>query len=300
MSIIENIYKLEIPKIVETNVKGYEFIASVFIAISTQQLRRVLIDFEDCIRFDGNLASALGAILDKLVSNGYEIWLTSPKSEKVRKILSMNHFLRAWKIETQIEDKEDFIPYSRFEKEDSNSFKDYIDGQLMKKKRFPIHTALAGEKIVESIFEIYANAIMHGDTKYVYSCGEYQESNHILNMTIVDCGITICENVNSFKKIKGLNCLNDVEAIIWAFEEGNTTKPETGGLGLALLKEFIKQNNGALQVVSSRGMVSIQSDKMEQNLLRTSFPGTIVNMRFNFNDKKHYYLLNEIGRNNLL
>ena len=68
----------------------------------------------------------------------------------------------------------------------------------MHKQRFPSHSELAGEKILESIYEIYANAVSHGETKYVYSCGEYKEMTCVLDMTIVDCGVTIPMKVNDF------------------------------------------------------------------------------------------------------
>ena len=179
------------------------------------------------------------------------------------------------------------------DKNDQVKFKKYIDSELIHKQKFPAHTDLVGDKMVESICEIYANAIMHGKSDYVYACGEYQEDDKILNMTIVDCGETVAKNVNSFFEGKGKPQVSSAEAIEWAFVSGNTTKTDTGGLGLAILKEFIDQNQGSLQMISDTGMLELNNGMVKQESLNNSFPGTIVNMKFNFADSKKYFMAYE-------
>ncbi|WP_147473867.1 hypothetical protein [Chryseobacterium nematophagum] len=45
------------------------------------------------------------------------------------------------------------------------------------------------------------------------------------------------------------------EAIVWAMKMGNTTKTGSnpGGLGLAVIFEFIEKNKGKIQVISADG-----------------------------------------------
>ena len=74
-------------------------------------------------------------------------------------------------------------------------------------------------------------------------------------------------------------------------------------MGLAQLKEFIRMNNGSLDIISGNGWVSLRGQEEEAHILSTSFPGTIVNLNFNFDDKDYYYMNNEqqpIDINNLL
>lgn len=283
----------EIPEFLQTDRSGYTFLADLYHSISGQEDRELTVDFSKTSIVDGNLAAALGAILDKLVGEGFTILLSSPRSKKVRQVLSRNHFFQAWKVNTNTEDRENYIDYKRFKSNDSASFKQYIDEGLIHKQKFPQHTELVAEYIIENIYEIYTNAIMHGRTDFVYSCGEYNELKHILEMTIVDCGLTIPGNVNNYFRSKQQCQCSDCDAINWAFVEGNTTKNIPGGLGLAILRDFIKMNDGSIQVVSGCGMIEIHGNEVEQFLLDVEFPGTIVNMKFNFDDKKGYFMTSE-------
>ncbi len=289
-------YKIDISKYVKTDKKGYEFISSIYHTIHTikdKADKEINIDFSQCQLFDANLASALGAVLDKLVDDGFSIWLASPTSKGVRRSLSRNQFFQAWKVETNIEDKENFINYRKFRRENSEDFKRYIDKELLQKQKFPKCTKLVGERITENIYEIYTNAITHGETDYVYSCGEYDVSKHTLDMTIVDCGLTIPSNVNSFMVKQGRTELDACKAIEWAFEDGHTTKSTPGGLGLAILKQFIEFNGGCLQMVSGEAFLEYSNNGMKSVFLDIPFPGTIVNMKFNFDDEKRYLLESE-------
>ena len=286
--------------IVKTNAKGYEHLISLFQELLDSDDNAVQCNFSDCVEFDANLAAVLGVLLDILVENGKNVYITKPKGKHVRRCLARNKFLSAFDIETETEDKERYIQYNRFSTSDSTQFKEYIETGLVEKQKFPMHTYQAGKYIVENIYEIFANAITHGDCKYVYCCGEYKDSSNppVLDMTIVDCGNTIYKNVNDFLGNK--NALPPCEAIRWALKEGHTTKRITGGLGLAQIESFICQNKGELQIVSDRGMCELKNGVWNDITLRNRFPGTIVNMKFNFEDTNLYYLKNEVDFNNLL
>jgi len=95
--------------------------------------------------------------------------------------------------------------------------------------------------------------------------------------------------------------LTPCQAIRWALIDGNTTKNIPGGLGLSTLLEFLRLNQGAMQIVSGLGMVEFKHNQLTDYVLSKSFDGTIVNMEFNFNDNKNYRLANEqIDLSNLL
>lgn len=291
----------KIPKIVLTDRNGYEFLARFDSKFSKLTNSGIVIDFDNCDMFDANLSSALGALLDRLVSRSNSVYLKLRDDHDVTKSLSRNGFLTAWSHGFTEEEKENFIIYRKFHRNNSSEFKEYVDEWLISKQKFPKHTDLAGEKILESIFEIYANAVTHGETDYVYCCGEYKPDTSSLDMTIVDCGTTIPSNVNNFLYSKGLDVLSPTDAIKWALVSGNTTKQYAGGLGLAILKDFVRMNNGCLQMVSGTAFLDFSSESMESYLLDVSFPGTIVNMKFNFNDNKNYFMESErVNLNDLL
>ena len=283
-----------------TNAKGYEHLISIYRELLEVEEQSVQCDFSNCTNFDANLASVLGALLDALVANGKKVYLTRPKGKSVRRCLARNKFLEAFDVKTGVEDKERYIQYKRFSTTDSNEFKQYIEDGLIKKQKFPMHTEQAGIYIIENIYEIFANAITHGDCKYVYCCGEYKDNTMppVLDMTIVDCGKTIFKNVIDF--LGETSLMTPCEAIRWALKEGNTTKKITGGLGLAQIENFIRENKGELQIVSDKGMCELKNGVWSDSTLDNRFPGTIVNMKFNFEDSKLYYMKEEIDFNDLL
>lgn len=288
-------YDFYIEKNIRTEIDGYAAIARLYKEVHNQKDISLRINFSHCIHFDANLASVLGALIDLLIEEGYKVWITRPLYTGVRRILSRNQFLKAFQIDTSNEDRETFIPYRKFSQTESDDFKKYIDDELISKQKFPKHTELVGRNINESIFEIYVNAITHGSSKSVYCCGEYKPDVEIprLDVTIVDCGNTIYKNVCDYCIRKGLDSLNSFEAIEWAIQEGNTTKESTGGLGLSLIKDFIDLNKGLLQIKSSDGFWEYENGKVNSRFMENIFPGTIINMEFNFNDDKFYYMSEE-------
>ncbi|MBE6311451.1 MAG: hypothetical protein E7080_10440 [Bacteroidales bacterium] len=289
-----------VSNIVKTNAEGYEHLISLYQDLLKSDDNVVQCNFYNCVDFDANLASVLGVLLDLLVEKGKAVYITRPKGKHVRRCLARNKFLKAFDIETDTEDKERYIQYNKFSTSDSTDFKEYIKIGLIDKQKFPMHTEQAGKYIVENIFEIFANATTHGDCEYVYCCGEYKDNCNppVLDMTIVDCGNTIYKNVNTF--LRNRQNFSPCEAIRWALKEGNTTKSNTGGLGLAQIESFIRQNKGELQIVSDRGMCELKNGVWNDITLENRFPGTIVNMKFNFEDTKLYYLKTEVDFNNLL
>ena len=291
--------KFDVHTRVVTDKNGYDFLARLYYDINSSPKDLHVIDFSNCIYFDANLAAALGAILEELKSSGHRFNLRMSHKGSIFKTLARNGFLKIWLPEAISKEKENFIRYYRFPSDSANAFKQYIDEWLIKKQKFPKHTELAGNKIQESIYEIYANAVGHGKTEYVYSCGEYNTDFHTLDMTIVDCGKTIPFNVNNHLSNIGYPPLESADALKWAIKRGNTTKTIPGGLGLYILTEFIKLNEGSLQIVSGDAFLEYQNGTIMADKLNNIFPGTIVIMKFNFDFYYKYLLVTELEENRI-
>ncbi len=293
-------YILYIPKHVSTDSTGYECLSALYYEALNQEDKEIKYNFDKCKIFDANLSAVLGALFDALTSAGKKVYLTTPKNETVKHTLARNNFFRSFQPEQPIDETDDYVNYMKFSASDSELFKEYIEKELFKKTKFPKHTEKAGKQIKTSIYEIFVNATTHGKCDFVYGCGEYKPDKRppVLDMTIVDCGQTIYKEVNNFF---GKEEHSPCSAIKWAMQEGNTTKKDTGGLGLSELHTFISLNKGALQIVSDCGMVEFRNGVWSEKPLSVPFPGTIVNMKFNFNDNKIYYIATEnIDINNLL
>ena len=121
------------------------------------------------------------------------------------------------------------------------------------------------------------------------------EKNRI-EFTIVDTGIGFKEKVNQ----RFNSNLEAYQAIEWAVRDKNTTKQGiTGGIGLAVLKEFIEKNKGKMQIVSGDGFYQFDSSGIKTKLFDGSFPGTIVNLQFCTDDFNNYSLVEEIDVNDI-
>ena len=64
-------------------------------------------------------------------------------------------------------------------------------------------------------------------------------------------------------------------------------------MGLAQLKQFIRMNNGSLDIISGNGWISLKGQEEQSKILSSAFPGTIVNLNFNFDDQDYYFMSSE-------
>ena len=147
------------------------------------------------------------------------------------------------------------------------------------------------EKIQIILSELIANIKMH--VGYNSNCKGY------IGACVEDSGnskkylyITIANNCKSIKGILLDNKMEfntDVEAIFWTLKKTNSTRndKETGGIGLYLLRKFIKQLEGKIIIASGKVIISMDENcYIEENEnfievkekinLNAYFNGTII------------------------
>lgn len=285
-----------ISQYVKADKAGYDFLSELYESMRNVQTEDIFVDFGRCREFDANLSAVLGAFLDKLTDDGHHLFLRSPKLPGVKRALSRNKFFKAFDLETKYEDRENYIDYRRFDVSETQDFKQYIYLELIQKERFPSCSDKAKLKIIESIYEIFANAVSHSGSKRVYCCGEVHKrmGKTMLDITFVNLGKSVVENVNNYLTGRDKASIDSCKTLEWAFVEGNTTKHVPGGLGLSILKQFIAMNEGTIQMVSGDAMLEINGDIPTNTKLDRWFPGTIVTVEFNCNDTKTYMMTDEI------
>lgn len=250
------------------------------------------IDMSDCWWLDANMCAAMGAILYP-----FSGVITVPGIKYgIEEILQKNGFLTNFGFNR--EKKQDThgttIEYQRFNKEDSKSFKEYVAHHFIG-KGIPNMSPALHKKFRESIAEIFENALEHSETEHgIFACGQYFPWNRRLDFSIADLGIGIRNNIH--RKI-GLN-MSSENAISWALEGDNTTRQreegKPGGLGLKLIKEFIRLNNGKIQIISDAGYWCYYKNEITTDHFPSPFPGTVVNIEINTADKQSYCLASEI------
>ena len=245
------------------------------------------------------MSATLGAILDLFTKsfNGIHFdYFDFPNTKKsIEQILLKNDFLTFYGKKRKVDINHTTIKFQKLTPNDAKYFKNYVIEELIGREELPKMTKAVKEKIVESIYEMFVNAQIHSETENIYTCGQFFPAKNTIEFTIVDTGIGIKEKVNKFLNVN----LTSSQAIKWAIIDTHSTKDVTGGIGLALLKEFIEKNNGKMQIVSDSGFYEFGKYGEFSKEFQGRFPGTIVNLQFNTNDNCNYCLKNEININDI-
>lgn len=247
--------------------------------------------------FAANMSAALGAILDKFMENSNIIHFDYI-SPDIETILQKNDFLTYFGRKRAIDINNTTIKFQKLRPTDGKYFRKYVIEELIEGHITDLPQMSKGvkEKIVEAIYEIFVNAQIHSETNFIYTCGQFFPNKNKIEFTIVDTGIGFREKINRRFKSN----LRATQAIKWAVEENKTTKEGiSGGLGLALLKEFVNANKGKMQIISNDGFYQFNDDREILNEFRGEFPGTIVNLQFRTDDNNNYSLAGEIDINDI-
>jgi len=286
--------KIHIPVSVCSDYEGYNFFANLHNKLQKLQFEHVVFDFSRNTWFEANLCAVLGAIINQAGT-----WFNQVTMEglapKQQDIFSRNHFLASLGGQKILDYNDTTIKYRRNKLADDKLIKEFLYSELINKHDFPKLSNAARNEIIRSIFEIYSNAIIHGDCTEVFSCGQFypRKAPPRIDFTIVDIGRTIKSNVSDYLK----KDVPGIDAIRWALQENNTTKPKEknipGGLGLKIICDFVRLNNGKVQIVSSNGYWQLANGHEETRTINAPFPGTLVNLEFNLDDQSFYYLKEE-------
>lgn len=282
---------IRIPEQIENTFIGYQDISKMFDKTQNEEFENIIFDFKDCKWFNANLLSVFGALIDNLESKFNNINIINLNYD-IKSVFKKNGFYSILKGIKSIDYWGTTMKYQKFKTMDEILFSKYLDSELFNKKSMPTMSSGLNKKIKENIFEIFNNAIIHSGCEYIYTCGQYYPQKKRIDLSIVDIGKTIRDNVKGFlnRNISG------EDAIQWATEESNTTQVGEipGGLGLKLLREFLLMNKGKLQIISDNGFWEERDKGMiEKKEIDICFPGTIVNLEINTSDEKEYRLNSE-------
>jgi hypothetical protein len=281
---------LALPQI-ERNYQGFASLIQLAEQVEELSYTRLEIDMRAATWLDANMCAPLGAILYKTSRNLNTVRFVNIPAQ-VEKILAKNGFLSNYGY-TRLQDTwNTTIQYTRFEQKDDRYFASYIERHF-KSSAIPKMSDPLRKKFWESIFEIFSNAVIHSETQLgIFACGQFFPKKNRLDFSIADLGIGIQNNLRQKREIH----LPAEQAINWAMEGRNTTKTGSipGGLGLKLLREFIRLNQGHVQIVSNQGYwEQLPDGTIAMKTFSFPFPGTVVNLEINTADPNTYRLSSE-------
>ncbi|MDR3327615.1 MAG: ATP-binding protein [Prevotellaceae bacterium] len=278
---------------IDNTYESYQSIISFYQANKDKGFDSIQLELHNF--FAANMSAALGAVLDLFTEslNDINFDYISPQIEQ---ILLKNDFLTYYGKSRAIDVNHTTIKFQKLKPTDCKFFKTYVIEGLVDRDELPKMSAVVKEKIVEAIYEVFVNAQIHSETNFIYTCGQFYPNKNKIEFTIVDTGIGFKNRIN-----KRFNSnLSATKAIEWAVEDKKTTKEGvSGGIGLAVLKEFISMNKGKMQIVSDTGFYQYDKSGVVAKQFTGLFPGTIVNLQFCTNDRNNYVLKRKIDINDI-
>lgn len=287
---------IKLPAITHTEYNDYsQLISAIRPMFDLPDGTHFILDFSQIKWLDANLLAIIGASIEHRRFSCHISYVPDSISRKQADLWGRNGFGKYFNLKAK-KRYDTTVDYRVFHANDAKKFGSYIDHQLLTKKDFPNLSPALNRKISNNMQEIFGNAPLHGECYSVISCGQYFHKSKKLTFTIVDCGNTIAENVVEYYIY--LNQPAPEHNIQWATIENNSTKKivngKSGGMGLALLKEFISLNEGHIQICSGNEFWEYTANKEKCTHISSNFPGTIVSININMNDRKSYSLKNEM------
>lgn len=282
---------------VRSDYDGFDSIARIAEQSYDLRLEPAELDFSNCSFFEANMAAPLYVVVARLRDELNDVSLINLKPA-LDAILRKNHFLTKFQKNVLIDTNQTTVPFKTFKLQAGEQFYEYLES-YMHGKGIPTMSEGLAKRFRQSLFEIFQNAAIHSKSESgIFTCGQYFPQMHRLDFTIPDAGIGIRENV---RQHTGNAKMSSRTAIKWALTEGNTTRTgnQPGGLGLKLLKDFIRMNKGKLQIVSRFGYYEFSTTGENCMKLNHDFPGTCVNIEINTQDTSSYYLKSELSSHDI-
>lgn len=167
---------------------------------------------------------------------------------------------------------------------------DYIENEIFQRQAIPKMTKDLEKEIGRSIFEIFGNVFHHSESIIGgLVCGQIYPRRRRIQIVFYDAGIGIAACVRRKKnRIK-----SDIRAIEWSLEPGTSTlsrRTQSRGLGLFLLRSFIKENGGDFRIYSNRGYIEEIGGFRKGGELSCNCCGTLIDIRINIRPKVVYML----------
>lgn len=275
-------------KNVHDDIEGYERLAQFFSNLRKRNNETVSLEFADW--FDASMCPPLACVLTLLRDLGHKFEL-GDCSSGIYNLLCKNHFFaeQSFPSATVIDAWDSTIAFKSFRPSQIEDFQKYID-EAFPRAYLPLMSEKLWRRMTDGFLELFANAEQHAEAKSVFVCGQFFPRKHRLKFTITDSGIGFQERISKSKNIK----LSAPDSIDWCMESGNTTKTDDpGGVGLNIIKEFIKRNKGSFQVVSHRGYWMMYNYNVSKNEMALPFPGTALNITIRTDDPSSYRLSSE-------
>lgn len=276
-------------RIIKTPTKDYLVEWLKFIYLERQNITQnecITIDFGNLRFLDTNNLVMLACLLEELIQNNclinfiggldalnqhlinirfYEQWNSDENRSSIKQSRN-NTTLCLWKI-----NKNTFTNYS-------------THAQRYFKRQFVNDLDLTS--LTSNLDEVFNNIFDHSEAPFGgYIISQFYPKNKNLSFSVCDFGEGIAMTLNNFRSKNNLIRLEDNEAILEATRLGTSAKstPRNRGFGLDNIKSFVKNGNGMLNIISNKGQLALENNKISLSQLDFEFKGALITVRIDLN-----------------
>lgn len=290
--------EIVIPQAIHSTFESYDELLSLFNCYTKNNFDTIIMNFRKNTWFDSNLLPIIyGYVVYGEVNHNIRSAYNNQNYCKLHQVLIRNGFAKyCFNMEYKPKKHETVVPFKVFLSSDTYGFGSYIDAEIV--RYFPKMEDHVKKDLSTFIQELFGNAQIHGECNKVFTCGQYYYQNHKMDFTIVNLGTTIGENVKLFLT-ENNRTLPD-NNISWAVQPENSTKrTNSGGMGLSLMQEFIYYNSGKYQIISGDEFWELNDKSISERKFKYAFPGTVINIEIDQNDKSYYKYKEEVSVENI-
>ena len=165
------------------------------------------------------------------------------------------------------------IPLLHQTRLDGDAVLRYISTVVRAGENMPAMTPDLEKATNNSLCELFVNIFEHANSPCGgLAIGQYYPHVKQVQICVCDVGLGLARKVQAAGYARG--CCG--AAIRWALEEGNSTKPGPAGLGLFVLREFVKANGGSLRILANTGYYAQRGLEEKAQSLQVRYPGTLI------------------------
>lgn len=140
--------------------------------------------------------------------------------------------------------------------------------------------------LTSKLYEVLINAIKHSKSDSSVKMNAYVDGRRF-HVSVYDSGVGIPANVKEFFNNQ---LLDDVDAMKWALEDGNSTAGNIGtvsrGVGLGMIERFVKDCNGKMFLGSGNCLYYVNKNSSKFERLDCSMLGTFFTIQVNIDNKE--------------
>ena len=261
--------EIVIPQKLTNNFQGVVFFTEMYHKTRKCYGEKITLNFEDTKVFESNLFSALGCVIASLEQKKNKLRFEGIQ-EPIANLFKTKNLVNGaakkdlWKH---------LVKCQKFTNANEDALSEYLESKIFPERpdiSLNQHLKMA---IQLCVAEVFRNAFAHSNCRELFISHYYSVYNKKLFVSVVNKGKSIPDLLAGKDPIRSLE---------WAVENGNTTaKDDHSGIGLYTIRQFVKQNQGKIQIMSGHGVWKQVKHRTFSKEYEKAFPGSLITLEFN-------------------